>query len=122
MNQSNYSNESLAQLLNHKSNSSTVHKLYTRALDLYLYKGLITEKERASLSMKASLSDEFLYKQFSVARQELADIFDYPLGMFSNEDVYNMLVSGEYSWDEILMMNDDARRDMLIEISLEEEG
>lgn len=121
MKQTTNSNQSLAQLLNHKSNSSTVHKLFTRALDLYLHKGLITEKERTSLSMKASLSNDFLYKQFSVARQVLADIFQYPLSMFSDEDVYEMLLAGEYSWDQMEEMNDEAKRDMLVEINQGEE-
>lgn len=108
MNQSTNSNKSLAQLLNLSSNSKIVHKLFCRSLDMYLGQGLITEKERRNLSMKASLSDDFLYEQFVASRHELATTQGYPLDAISNKDLLGMLKSGIYSWEALEIMNEET--------------
>jgi hypothetical protein len=118
MKQSNPYNQ-LRRSFNHRDNHSIVCANLERITRNHLYAKDPIGGD--SFLYAYTKNRRFAYMQFVYNRHELATVQGCPLSALSDETLYDLLMSGDYSWIELEAMNDDVEREMMVEINSQEE-
>lgn len=114
MNQSiNTNNRSLAQLRNHMGNKHQILKMYNE----WKWLGRITEDQYRKIDLTSLMNDRLFYRDFVVDRNKDVTAQGRIFDGISDDTLYELLMGGNYSWEEIDAMSTEAKEEMLQEIN-----